>query len=219
MAARKASRTNNPRGEGGRLREEILAAAAGLIEDTGNEQAVTLRAVARRVGIAAPSIYPHFASREAIVDAVVDEEFAAFDALIAAARRDAATPAEDLRRGCRAYLRFAAEHPNRYRVLFGRIRHLPGTEADAGARAGRRRVFEQLIDALRDCADTGWSSSEDPTADALTLWLALHGYAMLRGSLPDFPWPDTDLVLERILTDCGHLLADNSHLDPADRPT
>ncbi|WP_374213337.1 TetR family transcriptional regulator [Crossiella sp. SN42] len=41
------------------LRAEILAAAAGLINDGGDERAVTLRAVARRTGIAAPSIYLH----------------------------------------------------------------------------------------------------------------------------------------------------------------
>jgi AcrR family transcriptional regulator len=218
MRSQTTRRKNNPRGEGGRLREEILAAAADLIEETGSEEAVTLRAIARRVGIAAPSIYPHFASRETIVDAVINDEFAAFDALIGAARRGAATPADELRRGCQAYLRFAAQHPNRYRILFGRIGHLAGAPANAGARAGRRRVFEQLIDALRGCVDTGWSSSEDPAADALTLWFALHGYAMLRGSLPDFSWPDTDTVLERILTDCGHLLP-SPRVDLAGGPT
>lgn len=47
----------NRRGEGALLRTEILTAATELIEAGGDERAVTLRAVARRAGIAAPSIY------------------------------------------------------------------------------------------------------------------------------------------------------------------
>jgi AcrR family transcriptional regulator len=65
------------RGEGSELRADIIAAAA-LIEETGSEQSVTLREVARRIGIAAPSIYEHFPSREAIVYAVVDDCFSQF---------------------------------------------------------------------------------------------------------------------------------------------
>jgi AcrR family transcriptional regulator len=66
-----ARRRRNARGQGARLTEDIVTGALALIERTGSAEAVTLRAVAREVGIAAPSIYPHFADREAIVTAVV----------------------------------------------------------------------------------------------------------------------------------------------------
>jgi AcrR family transcriptional regulator len=48
-------------------------------EITGSEAAVTLRGVAREIGISAPSIYPHFADREEILGAVLTR---AFDATI-----------------------------------------------------------------------------------------------------------------------------------------
>jgi len=47
----------NARGQGGRLTEDIVSAALELIEREGTDEAVTLRAVAREIGIAAPSIY------------------------------------------------------------------------------------------------------------------------------------------------------------------
>ena len=56
---------------GSRLTGEIVSSALALIERTGSDEAVTLRAVAREVGIAAPSIYAHFADRDAIVMAAV----------------------------------------------------------------------------------------------------------------------------------------------------
>src|SRR5690349_10388245 len=69
-------RERNRRGQGARLRTDIVSAAAELLDEAGHEQAVTLRAVARRVGIAAPSIYAHFADRQAILLAVVQDAFA-----------------------------------------------------------------------------------------------------------------------------------------------
>ena len=121
---REVVRERNRRGEGSKLRADILAAATALLERTGSEEAVTLRAVAREVGISAPSIYSHFPDREAIVAAIVDGAFGDFNAAIESAS-DAATaagagPLGRLRAGCAAYLRFAAERPNRYKLLFER---------------------------------------------------------------------------------------------------
>lgn len=114
-------RPRNPRGQGPRLREEIRRAGVELLEETGSPDAVTLRAVARRVGIAAPSIYAHFADRDAMHGAMCD---AGFDELMARLRRaldpiSADRPVERLQAGCRAYLGFAAERPELYRLMFG----------------------------------------------------------------------------------------------------
>jgi len=70
-----AQRQRNARGQGARLTEDIVTGALALIERSGSDEAVTLRAVAREVGISAPSIYAHFADREAIVMAVVMRVF------------------------------------------------------------------------------------------------------------------------------------------------
>ena len=48
------ARRRNRRGEGDRLREEIITADSQMIGETGDDTALTVRGVARRVGIAAP---------------------------------------------------------------------------------------------------------------------------------------------------------------------
>src|SRR4051812_11305000 len=73
-----AGRARNRRGEGSRLRDEIVDAAVGLLDETGDERVLTLRSIARQAGIAAPSIYRHFPDQPAIMLAVVR---AAFDEL------------------------------------------------------------------------------------------------------------------------------------------
>ena len=113
----------NARGQGGRLTEDIVSAALELIEREGTDEAVTLRAVAREIGIAAPSIYAHFPDRAAIMLAVVSR---VFDELTLAIlqERDAAgdDPVENLVAGCEGYVTFGLRHPARYRVLFSEQR-------------------------------------------------------------------------------------------------
>ena len=192
------ARERNRRGEGARLRDEILAGATEVLERTGNEEAVTLRAVARQVGISAPSIYAHFADREAIVDAIVDAAFSDFNAAIQAGR-DAAVqagggPRERLRAGCAAYLEFAAERPNRYKLLFDRQDLLNETIPPV-----RTESFRQLVASVQECVQAGLSASDDPARDATAIWVALHGFATLHSWLPGFPWPGTDALLDRIV--------------------
>lgn len=194
------TRPRNRRGEGSLLREDILAAAGTLLEQTGSEESVTLRAVARTVGISAPSIYAHFADRQAIVDAVVDDAYDEFRAVLARATGGSDDPVEQLWRGCRAYLDFARTHPHRYRLLFERRDQLD--RAEGGKRTHglpRRAAFQGLADAVGACVEAGRSSSTDPSRDAVAIWSALHGYATLRANVAQFSWPAREDTLDRIL--------------------
>src|SRR5215469_7110967 len=195
---KEAVRERNRRGEGSKLRADILAGATALLEQTGNEEAVTLRAVAREVGISAPSIYSHFPDREAIVEAVVDGAFADFNAAIEDAANAAiaagAGPRERVRAGCAAYLRFAAERPNRYKLMFERQYRIGGEVPDVQITG-----FDLLVRSIQDCVAAGISASTDAARDATAIWLALHGYATLPARLPDFPWPEANALLDRIV--------------------
>ncbi|GAA2942574.1 TetR/AcrR family transcriptional regulator [Streptomyces flavovirens] len=177
-------RVRNRRGEGDRLRGEIVAAAVALLDETGDESAVTLRSVARRVGIAAPSIYRHFSDQPAISwpwcatpSADLDEQ------LRTAVEAADAEPRERLMAVCQGYLRFAQAHPGRYRTMFGGLwapdpNESSVTQEDLAALglASMRRLTE----ALRDCVAAGAATSTDVSADAVALWLGLHGLAHQR---------------------------------------
>ena len=79
MPASTSSRRHRARrGQGEALRGEILAAARELLAETGNQEAVSVRAVAERVGITTPSIYLHFKDKDDLLDAVCADVFGAF---------------------------------------------------------------------------------------------------------------------------------------------
>ncbi|MEV6977155.1 TetR/AcrR family transcriptional regulator [Kitasatospora sp. NPDC093806] len=203
-AGEAAPRLRNRRGQGLLLREEIVRAATALIVRTGSDRAVTLRSVAREVGIAAPSIYAHFADRDAVVEAVVAEAIAQLHGTIATAVGALDDPVEALLAGCAAYVDFGVREPARYRVLFGWSR--PEPEAPAADATGRQGLdaFRILVDSLDACVRAGHSSSTDPFGDAVAIWTALHGQVTLRADLPGFPWPPTDTV-ERTVRRLGHI--------------
>jgi AcrR family transcriptional regulator len=97
-------RTRAPRGEGERLREEILAAAERLLIKTGDIEAVSIRGVAEAVRVTAPSIYLHFADKNELVWAVCERHFAALDEVIEGAAVGVDDPIESLLRRGRAYI-------------------------------------------------------------------------------------------------------------------
>lgn len=203
-------RPRNPRGQGARLRADILSAAAELLEETGDEKAVTLRAVARRVGIAAPSIYAHFPDPQAILLAIVREAFGELLQHLQAAQAGAgADPVARLRAACVAYLDFARTQPQRYRVMFGGLWNsaeaVKGTEITESDAAGLGQdVLGVLVADLQECVAAGYSASTDPFADAVALWVGLHGLAHQRAVAPLFPWPEG--MAERLIDPLARLL-------------
>src|SRR5690349_6027368 len=72
-------RRRAPRGSGEQLRDEILDAATELLLETGHAKAVSIRSVAQRVGVTPPSIYLHFADKDALLDAVCARYFEKLD--------------------------------------------------------------------------------------------------------------------------------------------
>jgi AcrR family transcriptional regulator len=186
-----------------------VAGALALIERTGSAEAVTLRAVAREVGIAAPSIYAHFPDRDAVLMAVVARIFDELTQAIEQGKKSAGQdPVDRLVAGCEAYVAFGLEHPARYSMLFSTQRPTtPGYPMPVPIGPDGRPMpefgaqsFALLVQAIEDCVTAGVSASTDVVADATAVWVALHGTVTLRAALPRFPWPDlAAFVRQRVL--------------------
>ncbi|WP_197028898.1 TetR/AcrR family transcriptional regulator [Blastococcus sp. URHD0036] len=183
----------------GQLRSELVRAGAVLLERTGAEEAVTLRAVAREAGVSAPAVYGHFADLTALLDAVVAEGFDELRARILAAVEPLADPVDRLVAGCRAYVEAGLVAPVRYRAMFG------------GRRGSGGEAFAVLVDGVSACVTAGRSGSEDPAADAALLWTALHGVVTLRVTGADPSWPDQDTLVRTLVGRLARIRGD----DPA----
>lgn len=95
---------------------EIVAAGRDLLE-TGGLGAVTMQAVAERVGVRAPSLYKRFPNRGALIAAIATATLEELGELLAALGRDPA-PAAGLRSAVMAYRAFAQANPRAYELLY-----------------------------------------------------------------------------------------------------
>jgi len=188
-------RQRNARGEGSLLRDDIVLATLAIIDREGGTAGVTLRAVAREVGIAAPSIYPHFPDADTILRAVVDQVFRQLIDRISDAVANISQAKPRLRAYCSAYLDFAAASPQRYKLLFARQ---PGNDVGfIGQRSGiGRDAFDILLDAVKEVG-----SHRHPMVRATAVWAGLHGIATLRAGVPQFAWPSNDALVRALLAE------------------
>lgn len=208
-------RRNNPRGQGERLREELIEAASALVAEAGGASQLSIRAVAARVGVAATSVYLHFADLDELKVAVAERCFAELAAARDAALAGIEDPAVSLVARCQAYARFAIAHPGYYRLMFGPDLP-PGvfTQAYDAIGSASRTSYDQLIQAIHRCQQSGAAREDgDPALLGALLWPALHGQVSLRMDRPDFPRPPLEQVITETVRRLVGLEA-NAHAGP-----
>jgi AcrR family transcriptional regulator len=199
QAATARRRPRSPRGDGGQLRADIIEAARQILAETGAREELTLRGVARRVGIAATSIYLHFPDIEHLAVAATAQTFADLTAAAAAAAAGISDPGQALLARCRAYCHFGLEHPGHYRVMFQQAL-APSLAATPDDTPGRR-AFQVLVGAVEACQTAGVAAATgDPFRLASLVWAAEHGLVSLRLSRPQFPWADIDGLVDQAVT-------------------
>lgn len=160
----------------GDLRRALVAAARALLEEAGPE-ALSLRDVARRVGVSHNAPYRHFPTRQALLAAVAAEGFATLSARMTALSAAPGPAAPGLAGGFRCYLGFAREQPGLFRLMFEDT----GKSADPALRAESEQAYDGLRRAVHRIA---------PGADraaVVAVWAQLHGLALLviAGQLAD----------------------------------
>lgn len=177
-------RTRSRRGEGEKLRAEILDATERLLVDLGDETAVSIRAVAEAVGKTPPAIYLHFADKGRLIQEVCARRFEEFDRTLEEAGARSDDPLESLRLRGEAYVRFGVEHPEHYKVLM--MTAHPETTGISSVAFGMS-AFEHLVAAVQRCIDAKVFAPEyDAVQIALTLWSAVHGITALLITVPKF---------------------------------
>jgi AcrR family transcriptional regulator len=169
------------------LRDALLVAAEQEVAEHG-VGAVSLRAIARRVGVSHQAPGHHFGDRSGLFTALAAKGFRTLARRMAAARRRIpadATPAERVATLGVAYMLFAKQHPALFAVMF-RPELLDAEDPDlSAARAG---AFGLLLDEIVAARATGWGRRHSETALALTCWSTVHGAVTLwrEGTLETF---------------------------------
>jgi AcrR family transcriptional regulator len=178
-------RVRNPWGQGERLRTEILDAAVGLLSELGGEEGLTIRGVARAVGIAPASIYQHFADKAALVRGVVEYDYERLSAVMREADEgvDPGDAVGRVRAQIHAYCRFAIANPGHYRLMLGN-RRLTGQEPGTRPRGPLLPIVEAVIAAFERCEQAGKRLRLPSERAAVMVFVGTHGRVALYHSDP-----------------------------------
>jgi AcrR family transcriptional regulator len=156
----------------GDLRAALIAAGLKQLE-SGDLESLSLREVARNVGVSATAVYRHFPSKELLLKALAAQGLA----MLAEQQQWAAAKAKGrlaFAETGRAYVRFALANPNLFRLIFihtpGRLR--PEVASPEGSAA--RQLRDYMGHTLGPRA-----SDEQKFVAALRAWSLVHGLAML----------------------------------------
>jgi AcrR family transcriptional regulator len=156
---------------------EIVAAARELLEEGGRD-AVTMRRVAERLGIRAPSLYKHLPDKQALEAALIEQALGEWAEVAERALLDADDPLDAL---AGAYRAWARAHPDLYRLMtdgpLPRDRLAPGVE---------ERAARPVIDAV----------GGDPDL-ARAVWAFAHGMVVLELGDRFPPGADLDAAWRR----------------------
>lgn len=153
------------------MREACVREALRIIAKSGIDS-LSLRDVARRLGVSHQAPYKHFPSRDHILAEVVGRAYAGFADHIEKRSRSS-DPYEDLGLLGRAYLEYARKHPLHYQLMFGTPLPDPAEHPEMLTKA------EHALDCLREAIARlpGREPGADVDLDALYVWSVVHGLA------------------------------------------
>ena len=137
--------------------QQIVEVALELLETQGHD-ALSMRRIADRIGIRAPSLYEHVPDKRALEAAIIS---VGFERLAEAFEAATAEPGDPLARAAGVYRSFAAAHPHLYRLMTARELHrellTPGVEDRAG------RTLYEAAGRDADLARAAWAFAHGMT--------------------------------------------------------
>lgn len=135
-----------------------MAAALELLEEDGPE-AVTMRAVAARIGIKAPSLYKHVPDKDDLETLLMAEGFRRSGAAFADAVADSRDPLSAI---AGVYRGWATDHPHLYRLMTHKP--LPRDKLPAGVEEAAARPLVEAVGGDRDLARAAWALAHGLTS-------------------------------------------------------
>lgn len=191
-----------PRGGGHERYPEILDAAQRLFAEEGPSR-TTMRRVATEAGLSVASLYIYFRNKEAILTALRDRTLAEMRQLSYTATNGVADPETRLRRHLRAYLDYAQNNPDSYRLTFrSLLMHAPAPgRPTTPEETICREDFDVMVAEIAALIQPEYGTDKALVhAVTETAWAFIHGLSSLVIDVPDYPTSGIDACFEHMMT-------------------
>ncbi len=162
----------------GNLKDDFLKIAFDFIAKEDIEK-LTLKILSDATGTSRSAIYRHFSSKEELIETMIQKGFDDFDAFVSPPLKDKEKPLIDrFYQSAKAYLEFAKQNPNIYRLLFGN-KYAKIREATLSIKDDDCSGFASLKQAIEEGQKSGILKKEDSFIRTILIWSSLHGLSSL----------------------------------------
>jgi len=161
----------------GDLKNALIAAGLDILSKEG-VGALSLRSVAQKVGVSHAAPYAHFVDKQALIAAISTEGYERlYSAIRAAVDRHARDPAGQLVEGAWAYVSFALDDPDHFKVTMSGVVE---KEQDYPAFVEvSKKSFALVVSIVEACQSNGVLPKGSPDLVAVGVWSLMHGLVSL----------------------------------------
>lgn len=158
----------------GDLKNSLLAAGLKVLREEGLD-ALSLRRVAREANVSSAAPYRHFKDKQALLSNISENGFLTLDSMLKAAHEE--RPG-DLDHSGAAYLTFAQQHPEQYRLMFTH-NLMCHEDADEDLKESSENAFKTFIETIETGIANGRIAATNSEELAFASWSLVHGVSML----------------------------------------
>jgi AcrR family transcriptional regulator len=157
------------------VEDAIGRAATELLAEDGPD-ALSIRRIAAKAGVAPMTVYNRFGSKQGVVDALFVRGFQQLDEVMGAFGKTGSIET-DMVSAAHTYRNFATDNPTLYALMFSRA--VPDYEPSEEAGLTASQTFMGLVNAVTPWIQAGDIEDGDPVEIAQRIWEAMHGTVML----------------------------------------
>jgi AcrR family transcriptional regulator len=160
----------------GDLKNALIQAGIEILSKEGI-QALSLRSVAKRAGVSHAAPYAHFADKQALVAAIAAEGYNKLYQQLSAAQHPEDEPLNRLIATAQAYLQFALDEPDHFRITFAGVVETEQNYPDYVEQS--KRCFGLVVTTVEACQGVGMFAGRDTQLVAVSVWSCIHGFVQL----------------------------------------
>ena len=160
----------------GDLKSTLIDAGVKLLSESGME-GLSLRKLAREVGVSHNAPYMHFADKEAVLAAIAEQGFLLLGEAIDAGQLQLSDQSIEarLQAAAQSYVNFALNHPNHLMVMFGKLDSAAYPDLIETAHA----TFKKLVTIMQVGHQSGTLVDQPAEQLAMLFWTNVHGLSAL----------------------------------------